>query len=76
MILTMSLDEKNRVVIPKQMRKQLGVSKGDSLVCMLTDEGGVYLKKYEPQEFKNFLLVDTPAEYNVSSADKDEKPED
>lgn len=39
------VDDLGRVVIPKEMRRELGISDGDPLELLLTDEG-VFIRPY------------------------------
>lgn len=41
------IDDLGRVVIPKEMRKQLRVMEGDPLELFTTNEGYLLLKKHE-----------------------------
>ena len=42
------IDDLGRVVIPKEIRRQLGVREGDPLKIYLSADGGVMFKKYHP----------------------------
>jgi len=43
------VDELGRIVLPIELRKTLGVDRGDSMEIFV-DEDGVVLKKYEPSD--------------------------
>lgn len=47
------IDDLGRVVIPKTIRQELGINEGDLLEIFQTDDGGLYLKLYVPEELKN-----------------------
>lgn len=42
------MDDLGRVVIPKEIRRQMGIKEGDPLEIFTTHEGGVCFKKYCP----------------------------
>lgn len=48
------IDDLGRVVIPKEIRQNLGIREGDSLEIFV-DNGGVRLIKYQPEEIKKIL---------------------
>lgn len=41
------IDDLGRIVIPKEMRKELGYNEGDSFEIFKTEDGGVYLRKHD-----------------------------
>lgn len=45
------LDDLGRVVIPKEIRRQLKISDGDPLEIFLTKDGEIILKPYKVQEY-------------------------
>jgi len=47
------IDDLGRVIIPKEIRRQMKVGEGDPLEVFVTEDGGAYLKKYESKEEDN-----------------------
>ena len=45
------VDDLGRIVIPKEVRRQLKVREGDSLEIFLSKEGEIILKPYKQQEY-------------------------
>ena len=45
------IDDLGRIVIPREIRKQLKVSEGDPFEIFMTKEGEVILKPYKKQEY-------------------------
>ena len=45
------IDDLGRIVIPKEIRRQLKVTEGESFEISMTKEGEVILKPYRPQEY-------------------------
>ena len=45
------IDDLGRIVIPKEIRKQLKVDEGDPFEIFMTKEGEVVLKPYKQQEY-------------------------
>lgn len=45
------IDDLGRIVIPKEIRRQLKVDEGDPFEIFMTKEGEVVLKPYRPQEY-------------------------
>lgn len=45
------IDDLGRIVIPKEIRRQLKVTEGEPFEIFLTKEGEVILKPYRPQEY-------------------------
>lgn len=43
------IDDLGRVVIPKEVRRQLNISEGDPFELFVTDDGIVCFQKYMPQ---------------------------
>lgn len=41
------IDDLGRVVIPKEIRRQIDIEEGDPLEIFQTEDGGIYLRKYE-----------------------------
>ena len=57
------IDDLGRVVIPKELRRHMGIVEGDPLEIFTTNEGQVILKKYHENEpEKNGLVVEPSAE--------------
>lgn len=48
------MDDLGRVVIPKEIRRQMGMREGDPLEIYTTHEGGVCFKKYCPIDEKDW----------------------
>ena len=42
------IDDLGRIVIPKEIRKTMGIKKGDPLAIYTDDDGVIILKKYSP----------------------------
>ena len=63
------LDDLGRIVIPKEIRKQIGVQAGDPLEIFVERDGMVCLKRYEPigeyewEKAKNMLGYILEGEY-------------
>ena len=67
------IDDLGRIVIPKKIRKELGVREGDSLQMSITD-GKLTLTKYEPSNaliltWANKILEDD--KFNIKRISKD-----
>ena len=45
------IDDLGRIVIPKEIRRQLKVHEGDPFEIFMTKEGEVVFKPYRPQEY-------------------------
>ena len=45
------IDDLGRIVIPKEIRRQLKVTEGEPFEIFLTKKGEVILKPYRPQEY-------------------------
>ena len=45
------IDDLGRIVIPKEIRRQLKVTEGEPFEIFMTKEGEVILKPYRPQEY-------------------------
>ena len=41
------IDDLGRIVIPKEIRRSLGIKEGDPLEVYSTNDGGIYLKLHE-----------------------------
>lgn len=58
------IDELGRVVIPKEVRRQLHIKEGDPLEIFTTRQGEIVLKPFEPMTFDKvidlFKEFDTP----------------
>lgn len=48
------IDDLGRVVIPKEIRRQMRIREGDPLEIYTTDEGGVCFKRYDPIGIETF----------------------
>lgn len=44
------IDDLGRIVIPKEIRKNLGVKEGDPFEIFVDNEGGVIFKRYRPYD--------------------------
>lgn len=44
------IDDLGRVVIPKEIRRTLGIKEGDPLECCVTSDGIICFRKYEPED--------------------------
>jgi stage V sporulation protein T len=42
------VDDLGRVVIPKEVRKRIGIREGDPLEVLITEDGQILLRKYVP----------------------------
>ena len=56
------IDELGRVVIPKEVRRTIGIKDQDPLEIFLGNEGEVMLKKYQPGCVFCGEIVDKPIE--------------
>lgn len=52
------IDELGRVVIPKEIRKQVRISDGDPLEIFLSDDGAVCFKPYQEKPLTNEEILD------------------
>lgn len=52
------IDELGRVVIPKEIRKQMRISDGDPLEIYTTDEGAVCFIPYQEKPLTNEEILD------------------
>lgn len=48
------IDDLGRVVIPKELRRNLNIKEGDPLELFTTNDGMVFFKKYMPTEEKDW----------------------
>lgn len=44
------LDDLGRFVVPREIRRTLGIEAGDALEIYKDDNGGIVIKKYIPEE--------------------------
>ena len=70
-----SMDDLGRVVVPKEIRRALGVSEGDQMEIFATDKG-VYFQKYDrdddttPDIFKEMGCAAVPAQPAPQASDR------
>ena len=50
------IDDLGRVVIPKEIRRTVGIREGDPLEIFLDEDGAVMFKKYDPG-YRNNLIT-------------------
>ena len=67
-----AVDDLGRIVIPKEMRRTIGVHEGESLEILATSNGGLFLRK--PIEVKQTTSIEVTTEttITVESKKKDE----
>lgn len=53
--IVIKIDDLGRVVIPKEIRRNMGITEGDPLELFTTREGEVVFKKYQPIEEMNWV---------------------
>mgnify|MGYP006313718565 CR=1 FL=1 len=58
------IDELGRVVIPKEIRKQMRINDGDPLEIFLSDDGAVCFKPYQETPLTNEEILDRFEEMN------------
>ena len=51
------IDDLGRVVIPKEIRRQMKIREGDPLEIYTTSEGGVVFKRYQPIDQNSFATA-------------------
>ena len=67
-----SMDDLGRVVVPKEIRRTLGVKEGDAMEIFATDKG-IYFQKYDPNDetapdiFKETTPAAVPAQPPVKT---------
>lgn len=64
-----AIDDLGRIVIPKEMRKTIGVHEGESLEIFATDNGGIFLRK--PIEVKQSASVEVTTETTITVEPKE-----
>ncbi|MNJ81858.1 putative regulator PrlF [compost metagenome] len=60
------VNNRNQVVLPAPVRKELGITKKDQVVFTKNHNGQIVIQKAA----ENFLMVDTPASYHVNPTDR------
>ena len=50
------VDELGRVVIPKEMRRVMGIKEGTQIQIVMAENGDMLLKKYSPVEEKRIIM--------------------
>lgn len=59
-----AVDDLGRIVIPKEMRKTIGIAEGESLEIFATDNGGIFLRK--PIEVKQTTSIEVTTETTIT----------
>jgi AbrB family transcriptional regulator (stage V sporulation protein T) len=63
-----AVDDLGRIVIPKEMRKTIGVREGESLEILATSNGGLFLRK--PIEVKQTTSIEVTTETTITVESK------
>ena len=63
-----AMDDLGRIVIPKEMRRAIGVHEGESLEIFTTDNGGIFLRK--PIEVKQTTSIEVTTETTITVESK------
>lgn len=52
------IDDLGRIVIPKELRRQLSLSEGDPMEMLITEDDEILLRKYEPVSAKAKTMLE------------------
>ena len=52
------IDDLGRVVIPKELRRQMRIKEGDPLELFVSEDGVIHFKKYDPSSPLTILCTD------------------
>jgi AbrB family looped-hinge helix DNA binding protein len=63
-----AIDDLGRIVIPKEMRRTIGVAEGESLEILATSNGGLFLRK--PIEVKQTTSIEVTTETTITVESK------
>lgn len=66
-----AVDDLGRIVIPKEMRKTIGVREGESLEILATSNGGLFLRK--PIEVKQSTSIEVTTETTITVVESKKK---
>lgn len=66
-----AVDDLGRIVIPKEMRRTIGVHEGESLEILATSNGGLFLRK--PIEVKHNASIEVITEATITIKSVNEK---
>lgn len=64
-----AMDDLGRIVIPKEMRRAIGVHEGESLEIFTTDNGGIFLRK--PLKVKQSASIEVTTETTITVEPKE-----
>ena len=63
-----AIDDLGRIVIPKEMRRTIGIAEGESLEILATSNGGLFLRK--PIEVKQSTSIEVTTETTITVESK------
>lgn len=63
-----AVDDLGRIVIPKEMRRSIGIAEGESLEILATSNGGLFLRK--PIEVKQTTSIEVTTETTITVESK------
>ena len=63
-----AVDDLGRIVIPKEMRRTIGIAEGESLEILATSNGGLFLRK--PIEVKQTTSIEVTTETTITVESK------
>ena len=63
-----AIDDLGRIVIPKEMRRTVGIKEGESLEILATSNGGLFLRK--PIEVKQTTSIEVTTETTITVESK------
>ena len=66
-----AVDDLGRIVIPKEMRRTIGVHEGESLEILATSNGGLFLRK--PIEVKQSASIEVSTETTITVKSAEEQ---
>ena len=66
-----AVDDLGRIVIPKEMRRTIGINEGESLEILATSNGGLFLRK--PVEVKPSASIEVTTETTITVKSTEEK---
>lgn len=65
------MDDLGRIVIPKEMRRALGIAEGENLEILATSNGGLFIRK--PIEVKQDASIEVTTETTITVKPAEEK---
>lgn len=67
------IDDLGRVIIPKEIRKSVGIKEGDALEIFTTDDGCVYFKKFASKYESAVNALQTEIQFCSNLEEEDSK---